>query len=237
MISYQHCFNLPVSVQMPMDASKMSASTTSCLTFSLLLLAVVGVVAGGGGVELLPCGANTTLTEPGLPLGLESLNWGRGEFYPNSHQCEWSLAVPPHRVGLLQCPHFSLTPFLCLDTLTITNEGQGHNALTYCGSQGPVSLRLRGATSIRFSTSAFFPGRGFSCTFSLLPLEEEEEEEREGEDAEGDSDTGCACGINNLGTKIVNGTETKAGEVPWQAGIVRTGENVPFCGGSLINGN
>jgi hypothetical protein len=92
---------------------------------------------------------------------------------------------------------------------------------------------LVGKMTMRFSTSAFFPGVGFRCALALLADEEGDDEGGQDQIVE---TSPCTCGINMIGTKVVNGIETHQGEVPWQAGLVRTNESVPFCGGSLING-
>lgn len=102
---------------------------------------------------------------------------------------------------------------------------------SYCGKKGPRDVILVGSLTMRFSTSSFFPGIGFRC--SLSPLVDDGDE---GHTPTPKESSHCVCGINKIGTRVVNGTETQQGEVPWQAGLVRGNESVPFCGGSLING-
>ena len=43
------------------------------------------------------------------------------------------------------------------------------------------------------------------------------------------------CGIANRTTRIVGGEETEVNEYPWQVGLVNTGGNRPWCGGTVIN--
>jgi len=47
--------------------------------------------------------------------------------------------------------------------------------------------------------------------------------------------TSCRCGVTNRASRIVGGSETEFLEYPWQAALVSTGYNRPFCGGSVIN--
>ena len=39
----------------------------------------------------------------------------------------------------------------------------------------------------------------------------------------------------NTATRIVNGQQTQVNEYPWQVGLVSTGRQTPFCGGSIIS--
>ena len=47
---------------------------------------------------------------------------------------------------------------------------------------------------------------------------------------------GVMCGVGeSVESRIFSGLKTTASEFPWQAGLKRTGRDMIFCGGSLIN--
>ena len=45
----------------------------------------------------------------------------------------------------------------------------------------------------------------------------------------------CYCGLAERATRIVGGEDTEVNEYPWQAGLVFSGGNIVWCGGSLVS--
>ena len=45
----------------------------------------------------------------------------------------------------------------------------------------------------------------------------------------------CYCGLTERATRIVGGEDTEVNEYPWQAGLVHRGQNIVWCGGSLVS--
>lgn len=46
----------------------------------------------------------------------------------------------------------------------------------------------------------------------------------------------CDCGgVMRETNRIVNGADSNPNEIPWQIGVTRAGQRVPFCGGTLIS--
>ena len=45
---------------------------------------------------------------------------------------------------------------------------------------------------------------------------------------------GFACGVADVGGRIVGGSEADANSIPWQGGLVSNQGSTPFCGGTII---
>ncbi|XP_043192075.1 chymotrypsinogen A-like [Amphibalanus amphitrite] len=97
------------------------------------------------------------------------------------------------------------------------------NGQKFCGTRTVPSIKGTLLT-IDFHTDYSVTDKGFYCRI-VVP--------EPGTQTTPSPSTDCQCGVRQ--TRVVGGTDATAGQFPWQAGIVSTGNTRSWCGGSVIN--
>ncbi|KAF0296009.1 Trypsin-1 [Amphibalanus amphitrite] len=112
------------------------------------------------------------------------------------------------------------------------------NGVKYCGTS-PVPATSAAELRVVFKTDSSVTASGFYCLVTV-PEPGSTSGTTAGTTAGTTSGTTQApgdscCGVANRVTRIVGGEATEVNEYPWQVGLVNTGNNRPWCGGTVIN--
>ncbi|XP_043188696.1 trypsin II-P29-like [Amphibalanus amphitrite] len=132
------------------------------------------------------------------------------QLYPNSFDFTYPTFTGADGQQLrIYCPHLDIEPHsdCAYDWLSI-------NGTRFCGA-GSVSERRALSLSIEFHSDYIVRHTGYLCYIEVPAL--------------------SCCGRALRHSRIVGGVPTEEHEYPWQAGVVYTGSNRTWCGGSLIN--
>ena len=148
-----------------------------------------------------------TYTLPSGRYRFTSPNYPRK--YPNNYYRSFTVRGNRGQAITISCNPFRMERHSCCryDYLSI-------NGRKYCGTNRPPTTTVS-ELRIVIKTDYSVTDTGFYCLLTIAPS------------------TGCRCGRRQ--TRIVGGTNARAGEFPWQVGLVPRGGTRTFCGGSVIN--
>merc|ERR1711962_1579043 len=141
----------------------------------------------------------------------------RGKKYNPDLSCVGEYMLGSCQQASISCPKFKVSNNNgideCTDALIIGFNG---DQKTYCGNEGPKNFKPDGDFYIVFESDSDKEkgkGWGVGCTVSCA--------DGDGGDDDNDDDGGD--------------DETEVSEYPWQVGMVSTGYNRVWCGGSVIS--
>jgi len=170
----------------------------------------------------------------------------RGKKYNPDLSCVGEYMLGSCQQASISCPKFKVSNNNgideCTDALIIGFNG---DQKTYCGNEGPKNFKPDGDFYIVFESDSDKEkgkGWGVGCTVSCADGDGgDDDNDDDGDDDDNDDDDGgdetkeCNCGLAVRAKRIVGGEETEVSEYPWQVGMVSTGYNRVWCGGSVIS--
>ena len=170
------------------------------------------------------CSVTIPADRPTLPCGSSRL--GRGQYtitdgpgdYSNNVDCYYQLLTTKTDDQItVTCASFDveITPSCDYDWLQVAGG-------KFCGTNGPDDVAAQSHMIIHWHTDYAMVRPGFECIVDVAEPPPPPPQD-------------CACGNVNRDTRIVGGTETEANEYPWQVGLVLTGRDFIWCGGTIIN--
>ncbi|XP_059081748.1 transmembrane protease serine 9-like [Tigriopus californicus] len=183
--------------------------------------------------------------------------------YPNSYpffrrRCARTFNVQPNIEVLISCREFSLSGRILRDGTcwgdTLSFYFGGSLILETCGN----SLNQKDITgfpkthngyelSLDFNTYWGRSNKGFDCTLQGISTVEQPPIPTTPAPTPGPGSSSsttqastfpgdCSCGgIFRESNRIINGVDANPNEIPWQVAVVSKGQDVPFCGGTLIS--
>ncbi|XP_043241949.1 transmembrane protease serine 3-like [Amphibalanus amphitrite] len=174
---------------------------------------------------VVPAGSQLSCGRSRLALGQHTITDGDGD-YSNDVDCYYQLYADQAGDQLsVTCSQFDVESHssCAYDWLSL-------NGNKFCGSNGPSSVAAIDQMAIHWHTDYSVVRSGFVCAVTVGEASPPTTTAAPPPPADN-----CACGNVNRASRIVGGVETEANEYPWQAGLVSTGDNRTWCGGTVIN--
>ena len=165
----------------------------------------------------LTCGS-VNQTWVSLDRGQYTITDGPGD-YSIKVDCYYKLRTTEDDDQIsVTCSSFDveITPSCDYDWLQVAGD-------KFCGTNGPDGVAAQSQMVIHWHTDIWGVRPGFECTVDVAKPPSPQPPQD------------CTCGNVNRGTRIVGGAETEANEYPWQVGLVVTGGDFIWCGGTIIN--